>query len=223
MGNALTGELPLREEFTWAISPLGAERTRGSVPCQSADLTQGEPIGLELTQIFARLAEGDQEAFSLFYDLMSGMVFGIVLRVVRSRAIAEEVTQEVFLQAWEKSGSFDPDRGSVKAWVATLAHRRAVDAVRRSQSARDREERVPNGTADPDVADRVVLEDEWSRVSEALSGLTEKQAEAIRLAYYGGLTYREVAELQGTPLGTVKSRMRDGLLKLRETLGDDHG
>lgn len=184
---------------------------------------QDDLAKLELAELFARVAEGDSDAFSRVYDLTSDMVYGVVLRTVRSPAMAEEVTQEVFLQAWEQSASFDPERGSVKSWVATLAHRRAVDAVRRSQSSRDREEKVPVGNPHPDVAESAVEADERSRVRQALRALTDLQFEVIEMAYFGGLTYRQVAERLDTPLGTVKSRMRDGLLKLRETLGDDDG
>ncbi len=169
------------------------------------------------------MAVGDSDALSALYDLTSELVYGVALRVIRSPEMAEEVTQEVFLQIWEQASSFDPEKGSARAWVATLAHRRAVDSVRRSQSVRDREERVlPDLPAD-NVADRAIAADERSRLREALSSLTDLQYEAIDMAYYEGLTYREVAERLDAPLGTVKSRMRDGLMRLRETMGGDHG
>lgn len=188
---------------------------------QPHPLMQDEQTKLELADLFARMAKGDTEAFSKIYDLTADMVYGLALRIVRSRVMAEEVTQEVFLQVWRQADSYDAERGSVKAWVATLAHRRAVDAVRRSQGARDREGKAPVEHIQPDVAEKTVDDDERARVRDALSTLTDLQFEAIWMAFYRGLTYREVAEHLDTPLGTVKSRMRDALLRLREIMEDD--
>ncbi|MET0565298.1 MAG: ECF RNA polymerase sigma factor SigK [Acidimicrobiia bacterium] len=170
-----------------------------------------------------RIARGDSEAFSELYDQMSSMVYGLALRVVRSEAMAEEVTQEVFLQVWRQASGFDAQRGSVKSWIATLAHRRAVDVVRRSQSARDRELKVPADGPSADVAEMAILGDERDRVRAALGSLTDLQFQVIEMAYFGGLTYREVAERLDTPLATVKTRIRDGLTRLRSALGEDDG
>ena len=182
-----------------------------------------DPPNSDPAELLGRVAVHDSDALSTLYDLTSDLVYGVALRVIRSPEIAEEVTQEVFLQIWQQASSFDPDRGSAKAWVATLAHRRAVDAVRRSQSARDREDKVLPDLPTDNVADRAIASDERSRLRAALSSLSDLQYQAIEMAYYEGLTYREVAERLDTPLGTVKSRMRDGLMRLRETFGDDHG
>jgi RNA polymerase sigma-70 factor (ECF subfamily) len=176
-----------------------------------------------LDALMARVAGGDTDAFSGLYDQTSAMVYGLALRVVRSEAMAEEVTQEVFLQVWRKSSDFDPNRGSVKAWIATLAHRRAVDAVRRSQGSRDREVKVPVEPPAPDVAEAAIATDERERVRSALGALTDLQLQVIEMAYFGGLTYREVAERLDTPLATVKTRIRDGLTRMRSALGDDNG
>lgn len=181
------------------------------------------PTTTPLDALMARVAGGDTDAFSLLYDQTSALVYGLALRVVRSEAMAEEVTQEVFLQVWRKASDFDPERGSGKTWIATLAHRRAVDAVRRSQSSRDREARVPVDPPTPDVADAAVAGDEWERVRAALGVLTDLQLQVIEMAYFGGLTYREVAERLDTPLATVKTRIRDGLTRMRTALGDDNG
>ena len=170
-----------------------------------------------------RVARGDAEAFSELYDQTSSMVYGLALRVVRSEAMAEEVTQEVFLQVWRQASGFDAQRGSVKSWIATLAHRRAVDVVRRSQSARDRELKVPADGPSADVAEMAILGDERDRVRAALGSLTDLQFQAIEMAYFGGLTYREVAEQLDTPLATVKTRIRDGLTRLRSAFGEDDG
>lgn len=176
----------------------------------------------DIAALLQRVVNGDPAAFSRVYDLTSGMVYGLVLRVIRSPEMADEVTQEVYLQIWEQAEAFDPERGSARSWIATLAHRRAVDAVRRSQSSRDREEKALPEVPQDDVADSAMEADEHSRVRAALASLTPLQYEAIEMAYYGGMTYREVAERLDTPLGTVKSRMRDGLMKLREVFGNDH-
>lgn len=168
-----------------------------------------------------RVARGDADAFSLLYDQTSSMVYGLALRVVRSEALAEEVTQEVYLQVWRQASGFDAQRGSVRSWMATMAHRRAVDVVRRSQSARDRELKVPADPPTSDVAEFAILGEERDRVRAALNSLTDLQFQVIEMAYYGGLTYSEVAERLDTPLATVKTRIRDGLTRLRAALGDD--
>ena len=176
-----------------------------------------------LDSLMPRVARGDDEAFSELYDQTSSMVYGLALRVVRSAALAEEVTQEVYLQVWRQASGFDAQRGSVKSWMATMAHRRAVDVVRRSQSARDRELKVPADRPEADVAETAILGDERDRVRNALSSLTDLQFQVIEMAYFGGLTYREVAERLDTPLATVKTRIRDGLTRLRSALGEDDG
>lgn len=197
-----------------ASSLTGAHRSRSRARM---------PTTTSLDALMARVADGDAEAFSRLYDQTSGMVYGLALRVVRSEAMAEEVTQEVFLQVWRKASDFDPGRGAVKPWIATLAHRRAVDAVRRSQSARDRDASAPTDPPAPDVADAAIATDERERVLAALGVLTDLQLQVIEMAYFGGLTYREVAERLNTPLATVKTRIRDGLTRMRSALGDDHG
>ena len=182
-------------------------------------ITFSEPINNPSPdQLLTQVRDGDREAFSRLYDLLSPLVFGMALKTTKSRAIAEEVTQEVFIQVWRQADRFDPARGSARSWVATMAHRRSVDAVRRSQSATDREEASLPSQPDPDVAEQVIVSDERQRVRAALSHLTGLQREAIELAYFGGLTYREVAERLDAPLGTVKTRMRDGLARIRSAM-----
>lgn len=167
---------------------------------------------------------GDEQAFARFYDLVSPTVFGTVLRVVRNRSFAEEITQEVFVELWRQAPRYDPDRGSPTTWAATIAHRRAVDRVRSVESSRARDDRHARDTpADRDVVadtvtDEAAAEYDRERVTKALGQLTEVQREAVTLAYYGGHTYREVATLLDTPEGTVKTRIRDGLIKLRDYL-----
>jgi RNA polymerase sigma-70 factor, ECF subfamily len=141
---------------------------------------------------------------------------------VRDPSQSEEVTQEVLLEIWRTAVRFDPARGAVRSWAATMAHRRAVDRVRSEQAARVRTEKV--GIRDQvrdhdEVSETVERRLEYQQVREALSALTDLQREAVELAYFQGYTYRQVAELLGTPLGTIKTRMRDGLIRLRDELG----
>jgi RNA polymerase sigma-70 factor, ECF subfamily len=173
-------------------------------------------------ELLLRVARGDQAAFEALYDRFAGLVYGVVKRVVRDPSQSEEVAQEVLVEAWRIASRFDPERGTARTWLLTMAHRRAVDRVRSEQSSRDRTERI--GTRDhqqafDQVAEEVELRLEHRQVREALSVLTDLQREAVELAYYGGYTYREVAELLGAPLGTIKTRMRDGLIRLRDAMG----
>jgi RNA polymerase sigma-70 factor, ECF subfamily len=171
-----------------------------------------------LEVLLERVAGHDRDAFSALYDELAPLVFGLALRVTRSRALAEEVTQEVFVQLWAQADRFDGSRGSARSWIATIAHRRAVDTVRRTQSSSDREASLPVDVPHPDVAEAVIQLDESAQVRTALESLTALQREAIELAYFEGLTYRKVAERLDIPLGTVKTRMRDGLLRIRGKL-----
>lgn len=167
-------------------------------------------------------ARGDREAFASLYDLLAPQVFGVVRRVLRDPAQSEEVAQDVMVEVWRTATRYDASRGSARSWVLTMAHRRAVDRVRSEQSARDREGRVAQRDVHrpfDEVADAVEHRAESKAVREAMEQLTDVQREAIQLAYYGGNTYREVAALLDTPLGTVKTRMRDGLIRLRDALG----
>lgn len=168
-----------------------------------------------------RAGRGDGSAFGELYDLTSRLVFGVVVQVVRDPAMAEEVAQEVYLELWRLAPRFDPGRGSARAWIAAIAHRRAVDRVRAEQARRDRDRRDAERTVRPfdEVAERVTDDLDRTRLQRALGTLSRPQWEAVRLAYYGGMTYREVAVLLQVPEGTVKTRIRDGLIKLRDHLG----
>lgn len=177
-----------------------------------------------LEELLLQVARGDEAAFERLYDRMAGTVFGVVRRVVRDPAQSEEVAQEVLVEVWRTATRFDPGRGTALTWVLTMAHRRAVDRVRSAQAAADRDERVGELARTPaydEVAEVVETRLEQEQVRRALGTLTDLQREAVTLAYYGGYTYREVAVLLDVPLGTVKTRLRDGLIRLRDTLGVD--
>lgn len=172
--------------------------------------------------LLTRTASGDRLAFAALYDILAPRVLGLVTRLLRDPAQSEEVAQEVFLEIWQNAGSFRPDRGGAVGWSLTIAHRRAVDRVRASQASRDRDLRIGvrdfEGERD-DVADSVEVRIEHERVLRAMGRLTELQREAVILAYYGGYTHNEMAKILGVPLGTVKTRLRDGMIRLRDDLG----
>lgn len=166
----------------------------------------------------ARTAVGDQESFARLYDMLSGRVFALILRVLVDRSQSEEVLQEVFLEVWQSARSFDAARGHARSWVLTIAHRRAVDRVRSAEARARRDTRVglqELHTPVASVEEHVQLLVDGSRATRALDGLPESQRQTIVLAYFGGYSQREIAALLGAPLGTVKTRMRDGLSRLR--------
>ncbi|MFI2349988.1 sigma-70 family RNA polymerase sigma factor [Streptomyces sp. NPDC019443] len=178
--------------------------------------------GPDLQQLLGLVAQGDQEAFSRVYDAVCGPVLGLVRAVLRDPAQSEEVTQEVLIEVWRTAARFQPSRGSAMTWILTLAHRRAVDRVRSAQAATDRERRaalLEQTPAYDEVTEQVEARLEREQVRRCLRGLTELQRQSVTLAYYRGLAYREVAELLSVPLGTVKTRLRDGLIRLRDCLG----
>lgn len=172
--------------------------------------------------LLSAAATGDQDAFAALYDLLSPAVHGTARAVLRDPDLAAEVLQEVMLEVWRTAPRFDPDRGSARTFVLTLAHRRAVDRVRAVQAQRDRDQRVADAEHHipfDSVAEEVEDTMERTRVRHCLGSLTDTQRDAVVLAYYGGRTYREVAEELGAALPTVKTRIRDGLIRLRDCLG----
>lgn len=175
-----------------------------------------------LDPLLLRVAKGDQVAFAEVYDAVAPGVFGLARRVLRQAEHAEEVAQEVLLEVWQQAPRFDPGRGTGFAWVMTIAHRRAVDRVRSAQSATDRELRVAQASHErehDEVAEAVEQRLEAESLRRCMDSLTSVQRESVTLAFFGGLTYPEVASRLETPLGTIKTRMRDGLIRLRDCLG----
>lgn len=180
------------------------------------------PAVPDLEALMGQVAVGDRDAFTTVYDAVAGPVLGLVRRVLRDPAQSEEVAQEVLVEVWRTAARYRPAKGTVMTWVMTLAHRRAVDRVRSTQAAADREERaalLDRTPAFDEVAEQVETRLEREQVRRCLRTLTELQRESVSLAYYRGLAYREVAELLTVPLGTVKTRLRDGLIRLRDCLG----
>ncbi len=190
-------------------------------PAERAHATPPGP-GRDLDARLTEVARGDQDAFTALYDAVCGPVLGLVRSVLRDPAQSEEVTQEVLVEVWRTAARFRPDKGSAMTWVMTLAHRRAVDRVRSVQAGAEREHKaalLDQLPAYDEVSEQVETRLEQQRVRRCLSALTTLQREAVTLAYYRGLTYSEVAQLLTLPLGTVKTRLRDGLIRLRDCLG----
>ncbi|WP_174556846.1 sigma-70 family RNA polymerase sigma factor [Nocardia mexicana] len=177
---------------------------------------------IELAALLVRCGRSDQQAFAELYDRTCARVFGLVLRVLHDPGYAEETTQEVYLQIWRTAANFDAAKGSAVTWLMTLAHRRAVDRVRAEQAHAQREVAYGAsalGNEFDEVTEEVGRRLEQQAVLEGLATLTQTQREAISLAYFGGRTYAEVAEYLGVGLPTVKSRIRDGLTRLKKSLG----
>lgn len=186
-----------------------------------ADKTPGSPQrdDARLATLVERCAAGDREAFGVLYDSLAPVVYGICRRVLRNDGIAADTSQEVMLELWTKSSSYAPGHGTVHAWAATVAHRRAVDWVRSESSRRDREHRSYHEPRETEsVDDGLLRSDEASRVQSCLGELTALENESLSAAYYGGRTYSEVAQHLSAPLATVKSRIRSALSRLRNCM-----
>jgi len=191
-------------------------------PVPSGDHSPGGTGVASLAALLRQSARGDQQAFASLYDATSARVHGLVLRVLRDPAQAEEVTQEVFLQVWRTAARYDEAKGSALSWLMTLAHRRAVDRVRAAEavsrqdtSYHQNSHTVPHDT----TAEAAEASMEARRVRSALAELTAVQREALELAYFGGYTHTEVATMLDLPVGTAKTRIRDGLIRLRDAMG----
>jgi len=199
------------------IAPISSG---GSAPQGSN--RSGISNAVDLADLLRRSSHGDQSAFAELYDATSSRIYGLVLRVVRDPTQSEEVTQEAYLEIWRTAARFDAAKGHAMSWLMTLAHRKAVDRVR-SAEASSRRDTAYESSAYPiahDVtAETVTTRLEAKRVRQALMALTLAQRQAIELAYFGGYTHTEVASMLDLPVGTAKTRIRDGLIRLRDAMG----
>lgn len=194
----------------------------------------GEPLRMRSVQpadeadrtVLVRVAAGELDALEELYERYRTMAYSIALRITSDSTLAEDVVQEAFLGAWRNAERYAADRGSVKTWLLSIVHHRAVDAVRRRRPTvelPEREEAPPPSLTLPDVWSEVAARLDADAVRNAIETLSAVQREAIELAYFGGLTQQEIAARTGTPLGTVKSRMRLGLLAMRRSLTGEGG
>ena len=201
------------------IRPAEAD---GAGDTAGADVGGRQRQSVRLAELLDRSARGQEAAFAELYDLTSSRIYGVVLKVLRSPDLAAEVTQEVYVEIWRQASRFSAERGNVVAWMATIAHRRAVDRVRSTVSETRRDTdwgRLEADTPHDQVWDTLEHRLDTERVRKGMDSLTMVQREAVTLAYFGGYTHREVAGLLKLPLGTVKTRIRDGLIGLRDALG----
>jgi RNA polymerase sigma-70 factor (ECF subfamily) len=183
---------------------------------------EGTSAAPDLADLLRLCGRGDQYAFAQLYDAVASRVHGLAVRVVRDPAQAEEVAQEAFLEIWKSSGRFDPSKGSPLGWLLTIVHRKSVDRIRSAEAStrRDATYNQQNQPVDHDsTAEAAHASLEARRVRAALGSLTPVQREALELAYFGGYTHTEVATMLDLPVGTAKTRIRDGLIRLRDTMG----
>ena len=187
-----------------------------------APSSEGAPGATGLSELLKLSARGDSEAFAMFYDDTSARAYGLAVRVVRDRAQAEEVVQEAYLDVWRNAARYDASRGSAIGWLLTIVHRKAVDRVRSAEAASRRDtsyEHDNQAIAHDATAEAAEASMEARRVRSALTALTDVQREALELAYFGGYTHTEVASMLDLPVGTAKTRIRDGLIRMRDALG----
>lgn len=193
------------------VSPVGSNRGRDALP-SDADL-------------IAAIADGEVAALERLYDRYGALVYSVCIRILRDAQLAEDVVQEVYLRIWRQPTSFDPERGRFVSWLMSVSRNRALDELRRRTRRYAGEEREDASVPEPRATDRlddpevgVELAELREVVREAMTRLPPVQRRAIELAYFGGLTQQEIADLTGDPLGTVKTRMRLGMRKLRDAL-----
>jgi len=185
-------------------------------------LSRGTGASLITPDLFERVAHSDRQAFNTFYTTLAPRVYGLAVRMLRDTALAEEVTQEIFTEIWQRADTYNPTKGSVYTWTMTITHRRVVDRIRAVHAARERDLRIGIRDWEPtvdEVASMAEIRFDHEKVANALGRLTELQQQVIRLAYYHGLSYKEIAQRLNIPTGTVKTRLRDGMIRLRDEMG----
>lgn len=211
------GTRPLDTSRHLRAAPDGAPQISRHAPDPAADQ--------RLDDLLVSAGKGSAQAYEVLYVALMPQVYRVALRLVRDPDMAEDIAQEALVEAWRLAPTFSTAKGTAKAWVLTIAHRRAVDRIRKEQRERDRMAREAATQADvaPEPEQEAVVQADHSawqttRVRQALDTLSDKQREALELAYYSGKTQSEVSESLGVPLGTVKTRMRDAMIKLRDVL-----
>jgi RNA polymerase sigma-70 factor (ECF subfamily) len=202
------------------VTPISADDS--DAPPAVFDAAAVPPTGGDLAELLKRSGRGDEAAFAQLYDATSARAYGLAVRVVRDPSQAEEVTQEAFLEIWRTASRFDAGRGSAVSWVLTLVHRKAVDRVRSAEASTRRDTSYHQGNQPVEhdsTAEAAHASLEARRVRQAMDSLTEVQRQALELAYFKGYTHTEVAKMLDLPVGTAKTRIRDGLIRLRDTMG----
>jgi RNA polymerase sigma-70 factor (ECF subfamily) len=195
------------------------------VPPEEGTSSGGAPrdaAAARLASLLQRSSRGDERAFAELYDATSARAYGLALRVARNPAHAEEVLQEAYLDAWRTSSRFDPARGSAIGWLLTIVHRKGVDRVRSAEAATARDatyHRESQPVEHDTTLEAAHASLEAQRVRGAVAGLTHVQRKAVELAFFGGYTHTEVATMLDVPVGTAKTRIRDGLIRLRDAMG----
>ena len=195
-----------------------------SGPAEPLPLRVASPVDDADRAVLGRVAAGELDALDELYERYKTMAYSIAYRITNDATLAEDVVQDAFLGAWRNAARYAEGRGSVKTWLLAIVHQRAIDAVRRRRPTTElpeREDVPPPQLQLPDVWGDVSASLDADTVRAALAVLSDVQREAIELAYFGGLTQQEVAERTSTPLGTVKSRMRLGLLAMRRVLEEE--
>jgi RNA polymerase sigma-70 factor, ECF subfamily len=197
-------------------SPHGEPEASG-LPAAGRPATAGD-----LAALLKLSGRGDEAAFARLYDATAARAYGLAVRVVRDPSQAEEVAQEAFLEIWRTASRFDEGKGSAVSWILTLVHRKAVDRVRSAEAGSRRDtayHQVSDDVEHDSTAEAAHASMEARRVRQAMDSLTEVQREALELAFFKGYTHTEVATMLDLPVGTAKTRIRDGLIRLRDTMG----
>lgn len=177
-----------------------------------------------LNRLLVQTASADKHAFSALYDALAPTVYSVCLSVLRNPALAEEVAQDVFVEVWTSAAKFDPQRGNARSWVGRLAHGRAVDKLRSHVAAvqrDDRDSKLDHATFAEPIEDEALNNVEAHLLRQAVVEIGEPHSTAVALAFFDGLTHAELAESTGVPLGTAKTRVRDGVKKLKAILGKE--